>query len=770
MATASGQLDLLIGSIQLDDNINLSIKSHGASGMLDPENVVFYHPLNDNTEYTLTDTWDGSGVFVPGVIGSGVSAVTAGGMLWGSSSGAFDSSSSSTRGAVDLLDTDKVIITANVFDAGAWRQQARVASLSNFNITYGSGVNVRTGNMFADVAAITPSSAVLVSQGVSDAGKARVASISGLEVTLGSEFQYDTTTANFMTSSKRDASGFIVSYQDVSNGPFFGTLIIGEVSGTSITYGSEFVYHSGSTWNSTVEMINASQFVVAFRTSSGVFSRVGSLSGTTVTSMGSATIVASSGWDATKLLNFDTKILDSTRFLVAAQYDTGGGPFTFEGRAVIGSISGTTITFNTGIIFTDSEKMTNDVLNNLRIAISLLGEDEGVITYKKGGGAPFAHSSQSVVFNTSGTTIISTTPPSQWDVFEMTYPDIVRLSNTRVCGILGNGTTSTPVLAYVGEFPDSISLTSSNPDYPEPISNKNLATFFWSKNPTKNNAEVRLERGYNITFTSGSIALGGSTATWNSSGIQSMMDTLNDDSEHSLATYFVHQSGTTWQLSTSVDGEPFVDRGTQDVGSQVLLTSGTDAQITLTDPQNENQWIDEAVLWAGEPEQFDQFTTFELSKLDGLARLLDEPMPSFQSSNLPASGNITLFTEGGVFPSESGITLFTQGIPAGASFEKIVDVFLRTADFHPTIIGVFTPPVSGVTIAIWNLIGGVNTQLTIDDAICFPIGDTGRFGWSTENLPTENIHDGQYLFRMADSTGETFVGEFFLNTPESRLS
>lgn len=110
------------------------------------------------------------------------------------------------------------------------------------------------------------------------------------------------------------------------------------------------------------------------------------------------------------------------------------------------------------------------------------------------------------------------------------------------------------------------------------------------------------------------------------------------------------------------------------------------------------------------------------------------------------------------------------GIPIIDSFEKIVDVFLRTADFHPTIIGIFTPSASGVTIEIWNLIDGVNTQLIIVDAICFPISNTGRFGWSTDNLPSENRNAGQYLFRMTDSIGTTFVGEFFLHTPESRLA
>ena len=110
-------------------------------------------------------------------------------------------------------------------------------------------------------------------------------------------------------------------------------------------------------------------------------------------------------------------------------------------------------------------------------------------------------------------------------------------------------------------------------------------------------------------------------------------------------------------------------------------------------------------------------------------------------------------------PTESGII-----------FEKIVDVFLDTADFHPTLIGLFTPSTSGVTIEVWDLLDGDNTQLTIVDNICFQIGNTGRFGWLTSNLSIADRHPGQYLFSMTDSVGATFVGEFFLTNPEDGLN
>jgi len=714
-----------------------------------------------------------------------------------------------------------------------------------------------------------------------------------------------------------------------------GSLRIGEVSGTSITYGSEFTYEP-LTGIQIVNMLDTSTFVFTYSTASGVFSRVGSLSGTTITSLNTKVLVSGINLDPDKVKNlFDTQLLDSSRFIIATQFNEGDTPSTHEGRAIIGSISGTTISFpSPAIIYAPVINSNPGGGAAAIISISLLDTDNGAIIYKKGPGGEDVGSPLSVLFSTSGT-IITVGTPSLSLAIDMNTVDSIRLDNTRVATIIGQDVASSlpPLLTYIGELFEFISLSSSNSNYPKPIGNKNIATFFWSQNPTKNNAQVRIERGYNITFTSGSIELGGTTAIWNSSGIQSIMSILNDGGEHSLATFLEYQSGTTWKLFTSVDGEPFVDRGVQDVGSQGLLTTSTDAEVFLFDPDDEDQWLDEAVLWAGEPEQFNQFTDLELFKLNRLATILDQPMPSFstaafpvsasgnlvipttfnvsqlsgtlfiightpvessvalvakgpvpvsgsnalvlqgpagRSMNLvtkgpiPESGNTTLFIKGplplqssgtlfiegveilnanidlvipitneilqsseilfiqggglidnnitlitkgpivttsqislfmqghsvvqtsgdlvvpnpfdvlqssgilftnGITSSESGLNLFIEGVSVEAVFDKIVDVFLRTADFNPTVIGLFTPSTSGVTIEVFDVIDGVNTQLTLLDDICFAIGDTGRFGWSTENLPAANRNSGQLVFRMTDSIGEIFVGEFFLTNP-----
>ena len=126
---------------------------------------------------------------------------------------AYPGRANTNRGSQALLDTDKVVIFCSVFNGVTWNQEARVGDLSGSGITYGSGVTARTGNISPFVVALDPTTAVLVTQGFSP-GKARVATVSGLTMTMGAEFEYDSAGTNFMTAHKVDSTRFAVTYQD----------------------------------------------------------------------------------------------------------------------------------------------------------------------------------------------------------------------------------------------------------------------------------------------------------------------------------------------------------------------------------------------------------------------------------------------------------------------------------------------------------------------------------------------------------------------------
>lgn len=118
---------------------------------------------------------------------------------------------------------------------------------------------------------------------------------------------------------------------------------------------------------------------------------------------------------------------------------------------------------------------------------------------------------------------------------------------------------------------------------------------------------------------------------------------------------------------------------------------------------------------------------------------------------MDASGNIYLYISG-------------SGIEESISFDKLIDTFISKDDYSPQLIGKFTLFASSATIEVWDIIDGANISLLLNDINCYEIGNTGRFGWSTENLPTSHKNIGHFLFKMTADTLETFDGEFFIKS------
>ena len=95
-----------------------------------------------------------------------------------------------------------------------------------------------------------------------------------------------------------------------------------------------------------------------------------------------------------------------------------------------------------------------------------------------------------------------------------------------------------------------------------------------------------------------------------------------------------------------------------------------------------------------------------------------------------------------------------------------LDWLLKTSDHNPQIIGTFVTTVSGVNIAVWDVTNGANTAMVIPNSGCYAIGNTGRWGWSTSNLPTTQHDARQYFYVMTSDLSTTFDGQFMLDVPE----
>jgi len=84
----------------------------------------------------------------------------------------------------------------------------------------------------------------------------------------------------------------------------------------------------------------------------------------------------------------------------------------------------------------------------------------------------------------------------------------------------------------------------------------------------------------------------------------------------------------------------------------------------------------------------------------------------------------------------------------------------------PSVLGEL--PSSGlVNIELW--VDGVDVTSEVTATLCNEINETGRYSWSTGNIPVLDASQKQYHFRMTDSiSSQTDEGDFILFQREAK--
>lgn len=169
-----------------------------------------------------------------------------------------------------------------------------------------------------------------------------VGTVSGTSISFGTEVVVVSKVATYMDITyDANAERVVIAYRDSGNS-FYGTAIVGLVSGTSISFGSPVVYYSGTaSYNSIVYDSNAQKVVITWGGSTGM-AIVGTVSGTSI-SFGSSTTFNSSG------TYYGNTTYDSNAQKIVTVYNDGGN--TNSGTAAVGTVSGTGISFGTPVVF-----------------------------------------------------------------------------------------------------------------------------------------------------------------------------------------------------------------------------------------------------------------------------------------------------------------------------------------------------------------------------------------------------------------------------------
>jgi hypothetical protein len=223
-------------------------------------------------------------------------------------------------------------------------------TVSGTSISFGTPVLFSSAGTTQIVVAYDPDSAgkFVVAYDAGSVCKTIVGTVSGTSVTVGSEYAATSTWGSYKGISfiPNTPHKFILSFSKGSAGD--GTIVIGTVSGTSISYGSESVFHSGGTTWTAVDfnpnVVNT--FVVAYNdpgNSDYGTCAVGTISGTSI-SYGSHYVFNTSG--STSLhINFDHAA--GNKFVLTYE-DAGNSAY---GTAIVGTVSGTAISYGSEYVF-----------------------------------------------------------------------------------------------------------------------------------------------------------------------------------------------------------------------------------------------------------------------------------------------------------------------------------------------------------------------------------------------------------------------------------
>ena len=200
------------------------------------------------------------------------------------------------------------------------------------------------------------------------------------EITIGTPntFNSATTKGTSVAFDPNTAGKFVVVYEDDANSDY-GTAVVGTVSGTTISYGSEYNFDTGDV---SIDSINvafdpnvADKFVIVWDDNSANKGKaiVGTISGTVI-SFGSE-YTFNTSYSSYITVAFDPNA--SNKFVIAWQDGSGG-----NGSAIVGTISGTVISFGSEYIFHLESTNSTDA-RDISLAFDPNTTGKFVVTYRE---------------------------------------------------------------------------------------------------------------------------------------------------------------------------------------------------------------------------------------------------------------------------------------------------------------------------------------------------------------------------------------------------
>ena len=293
----------------------------------------------------------------------------------------FESGTTNLSNVVFDSNSNRIVIA--YFDgSNSDKGTAVVGTVSGTSISFGSPVIYEQGAT-TNIAAVFDSSnnkVVILYQDNGDSGRGKgiVGTVdpSDNSISFGTATQFNSGANNaYNIGAAFDSSNnkVVVAYRDNGNSDY-GTAAVGTVSGTSISFGTPVVYESASSSQNTPVFDSSNNKVIIAYNDGGNSSYgtaiVGTVSGTSI-SFGSATVFNDTG-STTQIVG----IFDSSNNKVVFAYRDNDN--SNQGTAIIGTVSGTSISFGSEVVFnTGHTQGTSAVFDTNANKVLISYEDRG---------------------------------------------------------------------------------------------------------------------------------------------------------------------------------------------------------------------------------------------------------------------------------------------------------------------------------------------------------------------------------------------------------
>jgi hypothetical protein len=300
------------------------------------------------------------------------------------SASTFDTNSPQDVGVAVLSDSQAVVIYRDL-DVGNINR-AKVATISGDTISYGA-IATFSANLATSVN-ITKLDSTHVAIGyrelIASDAKVIIGTVSGTTITFGTPVTVSDNSSYGAYIAALSSTKLLIVYRDGNNSDY-GTAVIGTVSGTDITLGTESVFESSTTAPHAAEMLDATHAAIVFADSDDDGNIIIADASGAIPTYGSAVKFAE------YLANSSTAVMSSSSVAIAYRDILNGN----NGRVLAGTVSGTTPTMGSSVVF--------DTNTIQYLSMTALDDTNALLTYQDPGNSNYATALMVAVSGASAT-------------------------------------------------------------------------------------------------------------------------------------------------------------------------------------------------------------------------------------------------------------------------------------------------------------------------------------------------------------------------------